>query len=244
MYFQIEGSSVRLGGSMHAVPKGRPLAAWVDDAIGWSRSIYLEHEESDWERLARLPEGQSVGDRIPRSWRRIAALPNLAPALSFRTPSYIAMFGFFNGVSFDPGVERTVKARARYEGKNIEYLETATEVSELADAVPDAVWDEAVTWVLDHPAAGKQVTDGLYAAWIAGDVDTVDSITRRGLAQFTEIREAWITSRNSLWLPVIRRLITSALKPTLILPGAAHLGGSDGLVPQLRASGLRLMPLA
>jgi hypothetical protein len=62
---------------MHAVPKGRPLAAWVDDAIGWSRSIYLEHEESDWERLARLPEGQSVGDRIPRSWRRIAALPNL-----------------------------------------------------------------------------------------------------------------------------------------------------------------------
>jgi hypothetical protein len=47
MYFDIKGSSVRLGGTMHCVPRGRPLARWVYDAISWARLIYLEHDKEE-----------------------------------------------------------------------------------------------------------------------------------------------------------------------------------------------------
>src|SRR5438045_8616221 len=72
MYFDIKGSSVRLGGTMHCVPRGRPLAHWVYDAISRARLIYLEHdkEESDQSRFAP-PGSQPIARRLPNSWPRI-----------------------------------------------------------------------------------------------------------------------------------------------------------------------------
>ncbi len=52
-----------------------------------------------------------------------------------------------------------------------------------------------------------------------------------------------MTSRNRLWLPTIRELVESATEPMLVLVGAAHLGGSEGLLPLLSADGLRLKQL-
>src|SRR6202162_5554779 len=68
MFFDIEGSSVRLGGTMHWVPKGRPLAHWVHDAISWARLIYLEHDEQESKRGRYAPAGsQPLAQRLPRS---------------------------------------------------------------------------------------------------------------------------------------------------------------------------------
>jgi hypothetical protein len=152
----------------------------------------------------------------------------------------IAVNKFLRGVLFDPGVERLAKARARDDGRRIGYLETCAEVAEVAATVPDAVWDDAIVWVLDHPGIGKEVTDALYAVWIAGDIDAVLSVTCRGLMRYDAIREAMVAARNSRWLPKVRALVASANEPTLILVGAAHLGGPEGLVAQLRAYGLTL----
>ena len=72
MHFEIDGSIVHLAGTMHRVPKGRPLAPWVHDAIDWARVIYIEHdkEESDRHRLAP-PGAPPIARRLPRSWPRI-----------------------------------------------------------------------------------------------------------------------------------------------------------------------------
>ena len=72
MYFEIEGSSVRLAGTMHRVPKGRPLAQWVNDAISWARVIYLEHDKQDSDRGRIAPPGsQPIAKSLPNSWPRI-----------------------------------------------------------------------------------------------------------------------------------------------------------------------------
>ena len=72
MYFEIKGSSVRLAGTMHRVPKGRPLAHWVNDGIGWARVIYLEHDKEESDRLRLAPPGsQPIARRLLRSWPRI-----------------------------------------------------------------------------------------------------------------------------------------------------------------------------
>jgi hypothetical protein len=59
MYFEIEGSSVRIGGTMHVVPQCRPLAHWVHDAISWARVIYLEHDKQESDRGRYAPPGSA-----------------------------------------------------------------------------------------------------------------------------------------------------------------------------------------
>jgi hypothetical protein len=109
MYFEIEGSSARLGGTMHVIPKQRRLAAWVSDAISWAHLIYLEHDkqESDW-GLFSQPMSLPLAQRLPRSWPRIQReYPERVADLAMRRPVAVAR-EVMDPVPFDPGVERLV----------------------------------------------------------------------------------------------------------------------------------------
>jgi hypothetical protein len=233
---------------MHCVPMGRPLARWVHDAISWARLIYLEHEKQESDRCRYAPPGsQRLAYRLPHSWPRIERkypfdrfrVEHLSRLRPFAVASDVLDF-----VPVGEGVELMAIARSKETqtpGPRIEYLETAAQSYALADGVSDAVWDDAVSWALDNPASFKRVLEASYRAWIAGDFEEVDRInTLHSRNRFAPIKHAVITARNYLWLPIIRDLVDSAREPTLVLVGAAHLGGSDGLLPQLAACGLRV----
>lgn len=247
-YFEIEGSSVRLAGTMHRVPKGRPLAHWVHDAISWARLIYLEHDKQESDRCRYAPPGsQPLAQRLPHSWPRIERkypfdrvhVEHLSRLRPFAVASDV-----LDPVPTGEGVELLAIAKSKETqppGPRIEYLETAAQSYVLADGVSDAIWDDAVSWALDNPASSKQLLETSYPAWVAGDFEEVDRIsTLHSRNRFAPIKHAVITARNYLWLPAIRELVQSANEPTLVLVGAAHLGGADGLLPQLAARGLRL----
>jgi hypothetical protein len=237
---------------MHSVTKGHPVAHWVHDAISWARLIYLEHDKQESERGRYAPPGsQPLAQRLPRSWPRIerkypfdrVRVEHLSRLRPFAVASDV-----LDSVPTDEGVERLAIARSKETqppGPRIEYLETAAQSYALADGLSDAVWDDAVSWALDNPASFKKVLETSYRAWVAGDFEEVDRIsTLHSRTRFAPIKHAVITARNYLWLPRIRELVRSAKEPTLVLVGAAHLGGSDGLLPQLAACGLRLAAAA
>lgn len=246
MYFEIEGSSIRLAGTMHVVPKGRPLAHWVHDAIGLARVIYLEHDkqESDGGRYKSV-WSQPLALRLPRSWPRIQRKysPEIVSYLATLRPSTIAS-QVLDLVPHDPGVERLAIARSNEThppGPRIRYLETAAQAYAPADDVSDVIWDDAVSWALDNPGSFKAVLEGSYRAWVTGDLEEVERIsTLYSVSRFAPIKHAVITARNYHWLPTIRGLVESAKEPTLVLVGVAHLGGADGLVAQLSPCGLKL----
>jgi len=250
MYFEIEGSSVRLGGTMHRVPMGCPLARWVHNSISWARLVYLEHdkEESDQGRYAP-PGSQHIARRLPHSWLRIdRTFPRERVVhLSMLSPFAVAS-NVLDLVPTGEGVERLAIARSKETqppGPRIRYLETAAQSYALQDGVTDYVWDAAVSWALDNRASFKSVLETSYRAWFAGDFEEVDRInTLHTRNRFAPIKHAVITARNYLWLPTIRELARSAAnEPTLVLVGAAHLGGPDGLLQLLAADGLRLKQL-
>jgi len=153
MYFEIEASSVRLGGTMHVVPKGRPLAHWVHDAIGWARLIYLEHDKDESDQSRYAPPGpQPLERRLPRSWSRIERKYQFDRVrlehLRRLRPETLAS-DVLDLVPFDPGVERLAIARSKETQPprpRIEYLETAAQSYAPADGVSDTVWDDAVNW--------------------------------------------------------------------------------------------------
>lgn len=247
MYFEIEGSSVRLAGTMHCVPKGLPLAHWVHDAIGWARLIYLEHDKEESDRGLRAPPGsQPIARRLPKSWPRIErkyVFDRFRVAQLSMLRPFALTTEVLDPVSTDQGVELLAIARSKERQppeSRIKYLETATESYALQDAVRDDVWDDAVGWALDNPASSKSVLETSYRAWIAGDfeeVDRINSLHTRN--RFTPIKHANITARNYLWLPTVRDLVQSSNEATLVLVGAAHLGGADGLLLRLARDGVR-----
>jgi uncharacterized protein YbaP (TraB family) len=151
-------------------------------------------------------------------------------------------------VPLDSGVEHHALAKSRETHPpkpRIEYLETIAEANALDDGVSNAVWDEAVGWALDNPASSTKLVESSYEAWIAGDFEAIDRINSTySLNRFEAIKEASINARNRLWLPRIRQLVTAADDPTLVLVGAAHLGGAGGLLRLLTACGLKVSKIS
>lgn len=252
MYFEIEGSSVRLAGSMHRVPMGLPLARWVHGALSWARLIYLEHDKHESDRGRYAPPGsQPLARRLPHSWPRVerkyrfdrVRLEHLSRVRPFAVASDV-----LDPAPTDEGVERLAIARSKETqppGPRIKYLETAAQSYALTDDVDDAVWDDAVSWAIDNCASFKKLLETSYRAWVAGDFEEIDRLsTIHSRNRFPPIKQAVITARNYLWLPTIRQLAQAANEPTLVLVGAAHLGGSDGLLRQLAVGGLRLTAVA
>ena len=237
---------------MHCVPKGRPLAHCVHDAIGWARLIYLEHDKEESDRGLHAPPGsRPIALRLPISWPRIElkyVFDRFRVAQLSKLRPFALTTEVLDPVSTDEGVELVAMARStevQPPQPRIKYLETATESYALQDAVSDDAWDEAVSWALDNPASSKCVLETSYRAWIDGNFEELDRISSLHTRnRFAPIKHANITARNYLWLPTIRELVQSVNEPTLVLVGAAHLGGAEGLLLQLAACGLRLTEIA
>lgn len=247
MYFEIEGSNVRLAGTMHRVPKGRPLPPWVHDAISWARIIYIEHDKEGSDRLRMAPQdSQPIARRLLRSWARIDSTfsdRRLVAHLKALRPSAVAS-DVLGAVPSDDGVELLAIARSNDAADprpRIMHLETAEESYAAEARVSDDEWDGAVNWILENRAEVKSAVEVSYRAWFAGDFEEVDRISSLYTTnRFAPIKRAVVTERNYLWLPRIRELVQTASEPTLVLVGAAHLGGEGGLLQQLAACGLRL----
>lgn len=154
MYFEIEGSKVRLAGTMHRVPQGRPLAHWVNDAIGGARLIVIEHEEyvSKQGQFAS-PSSPLLSQRLPRSWSRIDRqcrrdlVVHLKPVRPRAAVSYL-----LDCVPIDSGVEHLALARSRAPHPprpRIEYLETAPQ-SDALECRISSLGDHTISLVEDH----------------------------------------------------------------------------------------------
>ena len=249
MYFEIQGSTVRLAGTMHRVPEGRRLAHWVHDAIDAARLIYIEHEEgaSTQGQLA-TPWAARLAQRLVRSWPRIERKFPRATTLQLNWLSPRMLVScLLEQCTLDCGVEHLALSRSRETHAprpRIEYLETAAQLHTLDGHVSDAEWDEAVYWILDNPASATTLLQWSYDAWTVGDFEAIDLLSStQSINRFAPIKEANINARNQLWLPIIGELVRTASEPILVLVGSAHLGGPDGLVSQLVADGNSLKSL-
>jgi uncharacterized protein len=246
MYFEIDGSKVRLAGTMHRVPKTRDLASWVRDAVDAARVICIEHEEgASTQGQPPSPWAPRLAQRLPCSWPRIEQRFPRATAVRLNMLRPRALIScVLEQVELDPGVEHLALARSRGSQSprpRIEYLETAAELHALDDQVSDDVWDEAVGWVLENPAASTTLLQSSYDAWIAGDFEAIDQLNSTlSINRFASIKQVNIHTRNQRWLSKILKLVQVVDESTLVLVGAAHLGGAEGLVPLLAAAGLTL----
>jgi hypothetical protein len=141
-------------------------------------------------------------------------------------------------LGFDPsqGVEEQLVQRAQTDGKPIVGLETLPE--ELGGL--EALSREDQLKLLDQTLSELKDSDAemhsVLVAWRRGDAAALATLLGKEYRSFPALYRPLVTVRNQRWLPQIEQLLKGAGN-TLVVVGALHLVGQEGLLELLRRDG-------
>lgn len=141
------------------------------------------------------------------------------------------------GLQAQYGLDVHLARRAREAGTPTAGLETAAQQIEFLDGMarPDQV--QMLLEALDQADAGPEAIEALHSTWRAGDADALwtgmaGDMRTRSPALYARIN----TSRNDAWLPKLEQMLQQP-GTILVVVGALHLLGEDGVVEKLAAKG-------
>lgn len=144
-------------------------------------------------------------------------------------------------LGFDPGIglDAHMGGLAQTAQKPTAGLESGAQQIAFLDGMDPAEQLEMLEQALDQAEAGPDQMLALHAAWRAGDTQAiVDGTISELRREFPALYQAINVDRNNAWLPELEaRLREDGEDDTLVVVGAMHLLGEDGVVEKLRAKG-------
>ena len=264
LVYQVEGPNGRfyLAGSMHLLHAERAsLPAPLERAYRNSASIVMEIDTDDGDAQdagARLLEAAQLAPDTSLQallgearWNTVrSALAEAgfdAERASRFEPWGLALLltqaGFARqGYTSAAGVEQQLTERARRDGKPISGLETAEMQIALLDGLEMNVQRQMLDLTLEEVQEMPQMLDELDDAWRAGDLQRLEALLLEGYRQMPELYTALLVERNRRWVSQIRAWPTTS-PPRLVLVGALHLVGEQGLPALLQRAGYTVQRL-
>ena len=164
------------------------------------------------------------------------------PMMARSKPWYAAMTAeilLLTRVGFDPshGVESHFMARAVADGKEIRGLETERQQLEMLDNLSLDAQREMLLQVLTEGASLEDVLDNMINAWRHGDTAYMKNTLLGDMQGHRELYETIVVDRNRDWVLQLQPLLDDA-DDYLVIVGALHLVGSDGVPQLLKVRGL------
>lgn len=138
------------------------------------------------------------------------------------------------------GIDMYFHQRAVQARKPVVGLESVERQVAYLAQMGEGVEDEFLRQSLLELEQSSQFMDELVAAWRRGDQAALERLILLDMrTEFPGLYASLLVERNQHWLPQIKRLLED--RPTeLVLVGAGHLVGSDGLLQQLAAQGYQV----
>jgi uncharacterized protein YbaP (TraB family) len=261
-----EGHVVYLLGSFHLLaPDDYPLATEVDAAFADAESLLFEMPpaemasptlaarmaqaalRTDGTRLdAELPEAtrRKLDDWVRANAARLAGGGITAQGLQLFEPWFAGLVVGIVGMAdagLDPalGLDRHFAAAAAAAGKPADGFETGDQQIAFLDGMDRAEQLQFLDEALSDAMPGSDDNATLHAQWRAGDVDGMwEKLGGELQRDYPRLYQRIDVARNTAWLAVIeQRLQAPGDDDTLVVVGALHLLGPDGLVERLRAAG-------
>jgi len=145
---------------------------------------------------------------------------------------------------FDPqlGLDKHFFDRAQSEGKAVQGLETTEFQISLFDSMSAEQQERFLAETLKDLDKETASVGQLASAWKSGDVAGVERFVLKDLQSDPVVYQRLLVGRNRAWLPKLEALF-SRPRPAMVVVGAAHLVGPDGLVAMLKAKGYTLTQL-
>lgn len=142
------------------------------------------------------------------------------------------------GLDPSQGVEQQLANRARADGKPIAGLETVEEQLRVLDSLPYPDQARFLELTVAEADTMNVELDRMLAAWRRADTGALERLLLDEYEKLPTLYRPLVTDRNRRWLPQIEALLTRG-DDTLVVVGAMHLVGPDGLLALLTNRGLR-----
>ena len=255
--WRIDGDANRvwLLGSVHYLRESDyPLPAEIDAAYRDAETLIMEIDLDDLDPSAAAGLALALGtageaglpallgpDAYARA-ERLAHAASVPLDSLLRFEPWLAALNveqlLLARAGYDPahGVENWLVGRAAADGKEILGLETIERQFGLLDALPaDAQRLLLLDTLADAPAFPETMSE-LVDAWRSGDLGRLERTLLEDMRQQPALYTALVAERNRSWLPRIVGLLDER-DDYLVVVGALHLAGRDGLPELLTASG-------
>lgn len=253
---QGERNSVYLLGSVHLLrEEDYPLPDGVYDAYGDAEALYMELDMDDLDpasvqqlvaEIGMAGDGASLGslmgaEMYSQAEARAAALNIPLQLLAAMEPWLAAITVeqlMLQRIGFNPafGIEAHLAGRASEDGKEILGLESVEDQLGLLDSLSIEAQRLLLLQTLDEASELATMMDGLIAAWRNGDVDYLETNILEQMQGYPELYDAIVVKRNRDWTGQIEALLDDD-DDYLIVVGALHLIGEDGVPAMLDAAG-------
>jgi len=156
---------------------------------------------------------------------------------------YLNMSGKFDSsIEFRPdlGIENYFYQRAKDAGKPTGGLETVQDQIEVFDSLPMKVQEAMLKETLAITDSKKREKAFLHMvkSWHQGNLEGLEELVE-SMKTFPLFYEKLLVQRNKNWVPQIDKFLTED-KNVLVIVGAAHLAGEDGLLALLKEKGYEL----
>jgi uncharacterized protein YbaP (TraB family) len=92
---------------------------------------------------------------------------------------------------------------------------------------------------LDELGMQNKEIGAMVAAWRRGDAATIERDMVRALQKYPAAYQSLIVERNHNWMPQLEKCLARTT-PCMVVVGAAHLVGPDGLLTLLQRKGYRI----
>lgn len=143
------------------------------------------------------------------------------------------------GLDSTQGLDQHLMKRAAAEAKPTAGLETIDQQLKALDSTPIDEQIAGLRDFLDNPTEVPQMLRDMHEAWRTADIDRLTALAVDEMRRKTPETYRLINlDRNDAWVPQLRQMLDGASEgDTLVVVGAMHLLGDDGVVEKLRAQG-------
>ena len=251
--WQIDGKQNRvyLLGSVHLLrEKDHPLPSAIYAAYGDAEKLIMELDMDDLDpveaqqlsnELGLIQDDRSLSDLLgPALYaeaERLAVAAEVPLALLAKAkPWYAAMnveLMMLMRLGFNPawGIESHLMERAIADNKEILGFETMRQQLEFLDGMSARAQNEMLLQALAESGELGDMMDSMIDAWRTGDTEYMESNLLSDMADYPELNEVIVVSRNISWTDRIEELLEDE-DDYLIVVGTLHLVGDNG-VPDL-----------
>lgn len=143
------------------------------------------------------------------------------------------------GFDSELGLDAHLGKQATADGKRTSGLEGGMKQLAMFEAMDKQVQLQLMAESLDETEGGKAALQRLHAQWRSGDVDQLwKKLGVEFRDEYPALYKTINSDRNAAWVPLLRkRLDAPGTDDTLVVVGALHLLGKDGVVERMKAQG-------
>lgn len=251
-------NTVYLFGSIHLLPQDEVLPAEVDAAYKDASKLVMEIDLDDLKpevasqltmELGMLPAGQSLGQQIDAadaakleaSAKQIGIPAGMLQPFRPWLAAIMLTQLQLQKLGFDPqaGVEPRFVAKARLDGKEIVGLETLAEQLHLLSDLSPNLQKQFLRQTLEEIDSAEKEIGTMLQAWRTGDAAGLEALVLKGVKEFPELYRPLTVDRNKKWLSKLESIL-AAKENHLVIVGALHLVGDDGVIELLKAKGYKI----